>query len=362
MAIPDLAARLRAIVRTPARNEPRELTYVPDALGAATVDVAATAAKLGGRPYAIDSGACVVVDRVWAPEDRHGRRRVADYMVPPEAPLAVFDPRLSGVDWARKVVFFDIETTGLSGGAGTIAFLVGCGWFDAGAFHVRQAFLTGPAGERALLDALARDVGEASLLVTFNGRTFDVPVMETRWAYHRQTCPTDDLAHFDMLPSARRLWGRASRRPTDGAAGCTLSALEQSVLGVQRSDDVPGFEIPSRYFQFLRTGDTRLVEGILEHNRHDLLSLAGLMAHGLRLASEGPEACASAFEQAALGRLYERAGDAERAADAYQAAAATGDRDVAGEALARLAVVLRREGRHDAAAAAWVAALDLGGR
>jgi uncharacterized protein len=310
-----------------------------------------------------------VSDHVRAAGDRHGRRPVGACDLDPTAPIGLFDPRIRrAAGWADRVVFFDIETTGLSGGAGTLAFLVGCGWFEQGAFHVRQFFLRGPGGEPAMLEALAGMLATASLLVTFNGRTFDVPVMETRWAFHRRPCPIDDLPHFDMLPSARRLWGRRpddeiERRrtgtgPISPDGGCSLSALECSVLGVHRSGDVPGFEIPGRYFHYLRTGDAGVIDGVLEHNRHDLLSLAALTSHALRLARDGPEACREPAEQAALGRLYERAGDLDRAVTAYELAARSGERNVRRHALARLAVLMRREARYDDAAAAWQGVLD----
>ena len=93
----------------------------------------------------------------WEPSDWHGRRQIAAYTIDGRAPLALLDPRhAANADWARRVVFFDLETTGLSGGAGTLAFLAGCGWFGDDGFHVRQFFLTGPAGEPAMLDG-ARD-------------------------------------------------------------------------------------------------------------------------------------------------------------------------------------------------------------
>lgn len=352
----DLASRLRAIVQK--NPQGRQLTYVPD-MGAGVVDLDATASALGGGRYDIDGSACVVVDRVWAAGDWHGRRQVGSFVMDAAAPIALFDPRLASVaEWAGRAVFFDIETTGLSGGAGTIAFLAGCGWFDdQGAFTVRQFFLNGPAGEHALLAALTNIFEEASLLITFNGRSFDVPVMETRWAYHRREPPTSDLPHFDMLPPARRLWSRQD-------ASCTLSSLERSILRFHRTDDVPGFEIPPRYFQFLRTGDTTVIEGVLEHNRHDLVSLAGITAHALRLAGDGPSACESPTEQLGLGRLYERMGDGEKAAQAYGLAAASEDREHSAPALARLAVMLRRDGRFNESAAAWegVLAVSSGGR
>jgi tetratricopeptide (TPR) repeat protein len=139
---------------------------------------------------------------------------------------------------------------------------------------------------------------------------------------------------------------------------CTLSALERSVLGFHRVGDVPGFEIPVRYFHFLRTGDARAIEGVLEHNRHDLLSLAGVMSHALAMAHEGPEACRESCERMGLGRLYERAGERERAIRAFELAAEGDDRELRPHAFARLATLLGREDRHDEAAAAWQAVLD----
>jgi uncharacterized protein YprB with RNaseH-like and TPR domain len=373
----DLASRLRSIVRQDREAQakaPRELTYVAPLEGGHAAERVAEA--LNGSVHAVANSACAVFERTWESTDWHGRRPVSSYALEPDLPLGLFDTRAGGLpDWASKVVFFDVETTGLSGGAGMLAFLVGCGWFEDGGFRVRQFLLGSASGERALLDALGSIFDEASLVVTFNGRTFDVPLMETRWAFHRKSSPTDDLPHFDMLPPARRLWGRAGKtdvgrrfsdapgKPTPdiGFSSCSLTSLERSVLGFHRVGDVPGFEIPLRYFQFLRTGDAGLIEDVLEHNRLDLISTAAVMAHALGLAREGPDACRDGREQLGLGRLYERAGDRDRAVRAYELAAreTNDDRDVRRHALARLASMLRREARFDEAADAWTGVLAL---
>jgi len=360
----DIAARLRAIVRENRREPTVEygedagmaVSPGPDARHA----LESVAATLGGTFVAPELGehgassACLVIDRDYDNDRYHGRRLVDRCRVSPQAPVALFEPRLASVpDWASRMVFFDIETTGLSGGAGTVAFLVGCGWFEADAFRVRQWLMTGPAGERVLLDALARTLDDASLLVTFNGRTFDVPFMEMRWAFHRQSSPVVDLPHFDMLPAARRLW---SRREDD--TSCSLTALERSVLGFHRVGDVPGFEIPARYFQFLRSGDASIIEGVLEHNRLDLVSLAAVTAHALQLAEDGPQCCREPSEQLGLGTFYERQGDVELALNAYALAGDADDRDLRGRALERHALLLRRHRRHDEAVIAWQRVLD----
>jgi hypothetical protein len=355
--VKNLSERLRAIVR----ENRRELTVEPDlpvrdSGRYAFADMVARSAEvLGGEVLGDTSSACLVVDRVYAAEDFHGTRRVESYRLAPTAPLGLFEPKLASTpEWASHTVFFDIETTGLSGGAGTVAFLVGCGWFEGDAFRVRQWVMLGPAGERPLLDALGRTMDEASLLVTFNGRTFDVPFMETRWAFHRQSTPTDGLPHFDMLPAARRLW---SRREDD--TSCSLTALERSVLGFHRIGDVPGFEIPVRYFQFLRTGDASAIAGVLEHNRLDLISLAAVTARACELASGGPQWCREACEQLGLGHLFERQGDAVRAEEAFALAAVSAEeRDLRARALERLALLRRRVRRFDEAAAAWQQIVD----
>jgi uncharacterized protein YprB with RNaseH-like and TPR domain len=363
----DLRSRLRDVVkRDHGGGAPapaiRELTYVPDAGGLA-MDAAEAAAALGGAIVEAAQGQCIVIDRVWEATDWHGRRAVGTFVPASGAPLGLFDARAAvAADWARRIVFFDLETTGLSGGAGTLPFLAGCGWFEGEAFRVRQFFLAAPSGERAMLDALSAIFDEASLLVTYNGRTFDVPLMETRWAFHRRGAATDDVPHFDMLPSARRLWGRRAADLSDEPASCSLSAIERSVLGFHRIGDVPGFEIPTRYFHFLRTGDAGAIAGVLEHNRHDLVSLAGVMAHALWLAREGPDACREASEQLGLGRLFEQAGEIDRALHAFELAARDGDDDLRPHAWARLATLLGRQARHDEAATAWQALLDARGR
>ena len=173
--------------------------------------------------------------------------------------LQLLEPGLATADH-RRTVFIDLETTGLSGGAGTVAFLVGCGFYDLGAFQVRQFLLTSYAAERALLSAVAEFFDDAELIVTYNGKTFDVPVMETRWLFHRMEMPLDGVPHFDALHTARRLWKSRTDDPAEG--GCRLSTLERLLFDVRRVGDVGGFEIPSRFFQFMRSGDPRPLEPV----------------------------------------------------------------------------------------------------
>ena len=365
----DLTSRLRSIVR-PAGAPLRELTYEPDTgRYEATVDLDRVADALAGRVVSNRFGRALIVERRYESDRFHGTRRVGDCEVADDDTLRLLDPGLprNEEDSSRRTIFVDLETTGLSGGAGTVAFLVGCGWFDMGAFQVRQFLLASYAAERALLDAVAACFDAASLLVTYNGKTFDVPVMETRWMFHRMRMPLESVRHFDMLHPARRLWRSRegmddfTARLSGDDGGCRLSTLERVLCGVRRIGDVPGLEIPGRYFQFLRTGDARPLEPVLEHNRLDLISLAAVTAHAVQLVEEGTSRCRDAAETLALGKVYERAGAGDRAIDAYQRAAASAGAhvDVVAEAIYRLAIRLRRERRFAEAADCWRRVLDL---
>jgi len=364
----DLAARLREIVKqNVGRPSPvegaRELTYEPDVQASSPHDLGRIAEAFGGTAITDGAASLVVIDRVYDATQLHGRWRIETCAPTPSAPLDIFDAKASKAPaWWSRPVYFDTETTGLSGGAGTIAFLAGCGWFEDGGFRVRQWLLTSQAGERLLLKELGACLDDSSLLVSYNGRTFDVPLMDMRCAYHRQPSPFDDMPHFDMLPSARKLWkSRENMSDPGGESSCSLSTLERDVLGFHRVGDVPGFEIPARYFQFLRTGDHRLLGGVLDHHRHDIVSLAVLMSHALQLAKDGPDMCRDDNEVVALGRIYERAGLAGRAREAFDRASQSSDRYVRAHAFSRLGLMHRRESRHDDAARAWQGVLEAAG-
>ena len=374
--------RLRQLVRPagPAPSQPpappRELTYeqldrhgnpmperrdLPPLDGASIIDTPA--------------GPCIVIDRTFEPHSSHGRLAVEEAEVSVSDVVAFCEkdraalmgsrwreglgrnepddaPAHASIDDAAPVIFLDLETTGLSGGAGTVAFLVGCGYFKDGAFHTRQFFLTGFAAERAMLHAVTTLLSEAACLVTYNGKTFDVPVMETRWLFHRVPPPWTELTHLDMVHVSRRLW-RA--RNDIGDAGCRLVMLEHDLFGVIRHGDVPGFEIPARYFGYIRGGEAEMLEPVLHHNRLDLLSLAFLTARALRLLREGAPGAHDPQECLALGRELVRLRDDARADACFRAAAESpfASASVRAEALYALARHLRRARRYHEAAMVW---------
>jgi hypothetical protein len=255
-----------------------------------------------------------------------------------------------------RLFFLDLETTGLAGGAGTYAFLVGCGWFDGTSFRVRQFFLANFAAERAFLDALAALLASKQIVVTYNGKSFDVPLIDTRFLLHRMATQLAGLAHLDMLHYARRLW-RAEEHALATSRGCRLSMMERTVCGHVREDDVPGSEIPSRYFHYVRTNDPRALFAVLEHNRLDLLSLAMLTARAARLLADGPSATHTSREALGLGQLYERARLNAAARRCYAHAIGVADAGASAltraEALHAYAVLCRRDRQYEEAAVAW---------
>ena len=316
------------------------------------------AGVLGGEWCEAEGQRFLVVDRTYRPGHRHGHVPLADALPPSEGVWPRLE-MLANTACRGRALFVDLETTGLAGGAGTYAFLVGCGWFDGGSFRTRQFFLSDFGAEQALLDAVAQAANDAGTVVTYNGKSFDLPLMETRFVLHRRETPFGGLPHVDMLHPARRLW-------RDDESGCRLIALEQILCGYYREGDVPGFEIPSRYFQYVRSGDARPLEAVLEHNRLDLLSLACVTAKAAQMLDEGPASARGAREALGLGQLYERHGLLREARASFARACAF-DTDtvqveaVQVEALRALAVISRRLRCHDDAAAAWRALLECPG-
>jgi uncharacterized protein YprB with RNaseH-like and TPR domain len=277
----------------------------------------------------------------------------------------IADRELALADGQGTLLFVDLETTGLSGGAGTYAFLVGCAAFDDAALRVEQYLMIGHALERALLAAVRQSIEASDTLVTYNGKTFDVPVLETRFLYHREPPPFADRPHIDMLHTARRLWrGVRGIVPAPGVQsdGCALSSMEQALFGFRRFHDVSGFEIPTRFFAFLRSSDARPLMPVLEHNRLDLVSLAVLTARAARLLREDPQRVDEAREAYGVARMLEARGDNVSAEVWFMRAVMLGARSWHAEdalirvhALRALALRCRRQGRYGEAAAHWEA-------
>ncbi len=218
-----------------------------------------------------------------------------------------------------SALFLDLETTGLAGGTGTLPFLVGMGYYRDGKFKVAQYFLGEMADEDAMVRDLSRFFREMDFksVVTYNGKAFDLPLLETRFALHRERFPLAGLPHLDFLFAARQLWKHKYE-------SCRLFHLAREIVRAERDEDIPGAEIPLRYFQYIRTGDESLIEPILYHNQEDILSLLGVVIAGALLLGRGQRPDAGEeldpLDLVGVGRLYESAGDAERSAELFEQA------------------------------------------
>lgn len=337
----DLRRRLRQLGVV---KGTRGLANLPSRPAVAIEDVTS------GRYYTTSHGRCFIVEESYAGEHRHGNLPLSSYLAlsPEEIVRAVQDDALSHIDW-KKACFIDTETTGLSGGTGTMAFVVGIGFFEDEQFQVQQYFLRDPGDEPAMVEALAERLPEFDVLVSFNGRAFDVPILENRFILARMPPPTGAMAHLDLLPLARSLWRYA-------LPSCSLGTIEQEVLGVRREQaDVPGGEIPYLYRDYLRTGDARDMKRVLYHNVIDVLSMVTLAARLCRrLVSPWDEIDLKGPEFYALARRATKQGAREKAEQAYRSAL-EGDLDLELRlrTLRSLALLLKREDRRDEAYAYW---------
>jgi hypothetical protein len=308
---------------------------------------------LSGSFRTTASGDVFVVETDYAADYRHGSRSLQI-----SAPLDVVarwarDPRVARLDGAG-FVFLDAETTGLAGGTGTYPFLVGVGRYVDRGFRVAQFFMREPIEEAALLDALTESLSPHTALVTFNGKAFDAPLLNTRYVCGGMASPLINLAHVDLLPLARRLW--RSRLPSRA-----LGALETHILGAARTQhDVPGWLIPGLYFDYLRTGDARPLHGVFYHNAMDILALAALLNHAANLLADPLNAgIEHGLDLIDLGSLFEDLGEPHTAAQLYRSGL---EHDLPAETreqtMRRLALLQRRRGCVDEAVAVWQLAAD----
>lgn len=265
------------------------------------------------------------IDNSYETDALYGQVRISHGLDIPGKLLACFsrDDEYEELDLSTAC-FLDLETTGLAGGTGTVAFLVGLAYFLDGKFTVTQFFLSEMGEEEAFLEELANFLKEKKFtsIVTYNGKSYDVPLMETRFAMNRKRFPLSGRPHLDFLYSARILW-------REKYESCRLFNLAQQLILAPRDEDIPGAEIPLRYFQYIRSGDYSLIEPIIYHNQEDLLSLlcviicgADLVENNRRASAEPTEADPS--ELYGVSRILENAGDVESAVDVLERAAARG--------------------------------------
>jgi len=255
-----------------------------------------------------------------------------------------------------KFAFLDTETSGLSGGTGTYAFLVGAARFIGDDYVLQQFFMRDPAEEPALLEGLASFLAPCQALVTFNGKAFDAPLLSTRYRLHQIPIPYREYSHVDLLPLARRLW-------RDRLESRTLKYLEEHILGFTRSsEEVPGYEVPWLYFDFLRTGDARPLGGVFYHNAMDVVAMAALLAHmNDMLESPYDGRVLHGLDFVSLGKIFEDLGHWEEAARLFERGLEQGlDETDFGVAVKRLSILQKRRGDLQEAVRLWKKAAKQG--
>jgi uncharacterized protein YprB with RNaseH-like and TPR domain len=300
-------------------------------------------------------GEAFVSEQTFGADYHHGSQSIL--LTSPLDAIAAWakDPRLSLFPLS-SFAFLDTETSGLSGGTGTYAFMVGVGRFEGDDFRLAQFFLRDPSEEPAMLEALIEFLAPARALVTFNGKAFDAPLLNTRYALHNIPSPIKEFSHLDLLPLSRRLW-------RDRLTSRTLKNLEVEILDAPRaSEEVPGYEIPWLYFDYLRTGDATPLKGVFYHNAMDVVAMAALLSRvAVMLHDPFNGNIHHGLDFIALGKLYEDLGQWESAARLLEHGL-THDLTEAdfGSALERLSHLQKRRGDVGEAVRLWEQAAEQG--
>ena len=302
---------------------------------------------VGGSTQPTDFGEAFLVERFIPVEELHGSNPLCFPANMDKLAHWAADSRVALLS-PEHFLFLDTESTGLWG-SGTLAFLIGLGRFELGGFRQRQYFLREPIEERAVLEALNNLVAPDDALVTFNGKSFDLPLLQGRYLTNGVMQPFRGLSHLDLLHLARRLW-------KDLLPSRALGDLEVQLLGIRRSqEDIPGWMIPQMYIDYLHTGDARPLAGVFYHNSMDVLSMASLLNYlAARLAAPLEAGAAHHSELFAIGRLYVDLGFAEDAIQIFQSTLSMDlPKDVQYRLVESLGLLFRRRGDYEAALQLW---------
>jgi len=301
------------------------------------------------QPVAAAAEPFLVKDYYYSLEGRYGRVRLQEWQNLTVETLAIIanDDAFAALD-VQKILFFDSETTGLAGGTGTIPFMLGFGFFSGQVFQVKIFVLQDLEREGDLLQAVDDflQAGGFSATVTFNGKAFDFPLLETRYILQRRRFPLLHLPHLDFLFPARIIWKNTydSRK---------LGYLGEMLLGISRADDIEASTIPALYFSFLRSQVFSLIEPVMEHNALDLVGLAAVVLLSARYLDDVSLANDEG-EILGLGMLCERVGLLEKAEAFYRTAKDSGSRsEVQNRAMRRLSVLLKKKKLYGEALELW---------
>ena len=254
-----------------------------------------------------------------------------------------------------QIAFLDTETSGLSGGTGTYAFLIGLGYFTESSFKVVQFFMRDPSQEAALLTALDEWLTPFKAIITYNGKSFDLPLLKTRYMINDLKAPFVNFDHVDLLHLARRIW----RNRLESRA---LGDLEKEIIGfIRDQEEVPGYLIPQFYFDYLHTQNSAPLAGVFYHNVYDIVTLASLFGFLADLLEDPTGDIVPSLDVVAIAKLYEDLGRLEIAANLYEAGISQGLPDNFYLAtLERFARLRKKQGFQEEALSLWVKAAQRG--
>uniref|UniRef100_Q01PZ8 YprB ribonuclease H-like domain-containing protein n=1 Tax=Solibacter usitatus (strain Ellin6076) TaxID=234267 RepID=Q01PZ8_SOLUE len=342
----DIQEQLAALRRRIARVDRKYATPAPPARPPLRPGGEFIEELLSGEVVTTPFGQHFETEKLWENHRRHGSVYISDLA---ELPEDLLDPLSDGAVPAShptKWAFLDTETTGLAGGTGTYAFLIGVGSIDSEGFRLRQFFMRDYDEEASQLHRLSEYLAQFDVLITYNGKSYDQPLLETRFRMSRARHPFDRMQHLDLLFGARRLWKLRLE-------SCRLVELEHRILGVERQGDLPGEMIPYVYFDFLRSQKAFQVVPIFHHNALDILSLACLTAIvPFAFRSPADAAFGHGADHIGLARWLLQAERQEEALRLFRRALEMGlPDDLLFRTMWDVALLERRMGRQDAALA-----------
>jgi uncharacterized protein YprB with RNaseH-like and TPR domain len=301
-----------------------------------------------GEVISTPEGETFLTKEYFPPHFRYGEVALRDIHNLPTYPahMLLKDERFKELDF-RRALFLDTETTGLAGGTGTFAFMVGLGFFEEDQFSIHQFFMRDYSEEKASLSLIKDRLESFQFLVTFNGRQYDIPLLETRFILSRIPSTIREMPNFDLLYPSRKIWKGAYEN-------CRLVTLESHLLGVERTDDIPSEWIPYLYFDYIQTGDARKIYQVFYHNQMDILSMVGL-AGRIHLVYHDPQAARprKGIEHFALGRLFWEHGQREKAIPCFEMALKRCDDDLSWDVMKWLSMAFKKTGQGEKARSLW---------
>jgi uncharacterized protein len=266
---------------------------------------------LEGTVATNDQGSCFIVEKRYPITHLHGGYQLNRALHLREDILRKLCPGIKAGMGIGDMLFLDTETTGLSGGAGTVAFLIGIGFFDGDSFILRQYLMRDYDEEPSMLESLNGVLARYKGLVTFNGKAFDWNLIQTRHTFNRMRPLLKDPVHIDLLFPARKLWKLKLE-------SCRLASLEENILGEVRVDDIPGAMIPSIYFKYLEDRDTGQLVKVIRHNELDILSMASLLTRITEMLENPSLHTDGAHELLGVGSIYESSGEEKGMLECYE--------------------------------------------